>query len=347
MLSFLQPQADLTAKNTLALPARAEWLAPIDAIAQLAAIAHSPEWARQPRFVLGGGSNLVLSGELPGITLAIALKGRAKLAEDADAHYLAAAAGENWHDFVGWTLREGCPGLENLALIPGTVGAAPVQNIGAYGREAGEFIDHLDAFDMESGEMCRFDRANCAFGYRQSVFKREGCQNGRHVITRVVFRLPKRWQPCVAYSELAAELARRGKAEKRQTPLDVAAAVMALRRKKLPDPAILPNAGSFFQNPAVSAALAAALGSIHPTLPRYPQADGSVKLAAGWLIEQVGWKGRNLGRVGMYEQQALVLVNRGGATASDVRNLARAVREAVFARFGVHLELEPVQAGKA
>ncbi len=338
---FIQSHVDLTLRNTLALPARAEFLATITMPEQLQEVARHPDLVGRRRFVLGGGSNLVLTGDFPGLMLAMAIPGRELAGEDAQAWYVRAGAGENWHEFVQWTLTQGWPGLENLSLIPGSVGAAPIQNIGAYGLEAGELIDHLEAVDLHTGKTTRFSAADCAFGYRDSLFKREGWHlSGRHAITRVTFRLPKAWRPRTGYGEVAAELARHGITT--PTPRQLAAAIVAIRRRKLPDPAVLPNSGSFFQNPVVSAELAAALASAHPSLPRYPQADGSVKLAAGWLIEQAGWKGRNLGPVGMYEQQALVLVNRGGAKSRDVQALSRAVREAVLARFGVNLVPEPV-----
>ncbi|MCX8144781.1 MAG: UDP-N-acetylmuramate dehydrogenase [Azovibrio sp.] len=338
---FIASDVDLTPRNTLALPARAEFLANITHIEQLQHIARHPDLAKRRRFVLGGGSNLVLTGDFAGLMLAMAIPGKACIGEDAQAWYIAAGAGENWHAFVTWTLAQGWPGLENLILIPGSVGAAPVQNIGAYGLEVGERIDHLEAIDLDTGRLTRFTAADCGFGYRDSLFKREGWHvQGRYAIARVVFRLPKRWQPRTGYGEVAAELAQHGSGD--PNPTRIAAAIAAIRRRKLPDPAQLPNSGSFFQNPVVSAELAAALATAHPSLPRYPQADGRVKLAAGWLIEQAGWKGRNLGPVGMYEQQALVLVNRGGATSRDVQRLTRAVREAVLARFGVNLVPEPV-----
>ncbi len=338
---FIQPHADLTSRNSLALPAQAEFLATITSAEQLAAVARHPDLAGRRRFALGGGSNLVLTGDFPGLMLSMAIPGRELAGEDAQAWYVRAGAGENWHDFVQWTLARGWPGLENLSLIPGSVGAAPIQNIGAYGLEVGELIDHLEAVDLHTGKTTRFSAADCAFGYRDSLFKREGWHlTGRYAITRITFRLPKRWHPRTAYGEVSAELARNRIDS--PSPQQLAAAIITIRQKKLPDPVALPNAGSFFQNPVVSAELATALATAHPQLPRYPQADGSVKLAAGWLVEQAGWKGRNLGPVGMYEHQALVLVNRGGAKSRDVQALTRAVREAVLARFGVNLVPEPV-----
>lgn len=337
----IESGADLRPRNTLALPARAARLATIRSADEARALAADPRWRGVPRFVLGGGSNLVLCGDFAGLVLQAALPGRALAGEDAEAVYVSAGAGENWHDFVQWTLAAGHPGLENLSLIPGTVGAAPIQNIGAYGLEVCERFAHLDALDLETGETRRFDAAACRFGYRDSVFKQQGWHLcGRFLILAVTFRLPRAWAPLTGYAEVAAELDRCGIA--RPTAAEVAAAVVAIRRRKLPDPATIPNAGSFFQNPVVAAEQAAALKAAHPALPTYAQADGRVKLAAGWLIEQAGWKGRNLGPVGMYEKQALILVNRGGATGADVRALAAAVQADVRTRFGVALEPEPI-----
>jgi len=328
---------DLRPFNTLALPGRAARYQKIATPEQLTAA----ELQNQPRFVLGGGSNLVLSGDFAGLVLHMAIPGRRLIEEDGEAWYVEAGAGENWHDFVQWTLAQGWPGLENLSLIPGTVGAAPIQNIGAYGLEVGELLHGVSAWDFEKREFFTVDRSACRFAYRDSLFKQQGWHlDGRVVVTSVVFRLPKAWQANVRYADLAQELAAREISA--PTPRDVAEAVVAVRRRKLPDPAVTPNAGSFFHNPVVDAATAAMLKAAHPALPCYPQTDGRVKLAAGWLIEQAGWKGRNLGPVGMYEKQALVLVNRGGATGADVRRTMAAVQAEVKSRFGVMLTPEPV-----
>ena len=346
MNTSLQAAAPLRALNTLALPASATWLARIDDVRHLAALRADPRLAGRPRFILGGGSNIVLAGDFDGLMLQVALTGRVCVAEDADAWYVRAGAGESWHDFVQWTLAQGWPGLENLSLIPGTVGAAPIQNIGAYGLEVAERFHSLRAIDLVDGQERSFAASDCRFGYRDSVFKQEGWhRDGRFLIVDVTFRLPKRWQPVTRYADVANELAACGVAA--PTARDIADAVIAIRRRKLPDPATLPNAGSFFQNPLVDGAVAAALLTAHPALPQYPQADGRVKLAAGWLIEQAGWKGKDLGPAGMYEQQALVLVNRGGATGSDVCALAAAVQADVAARFGVTLVPEPIYLGMA
>ncbi len=335
---LLQRAAPLDRLNTFGLPARAAGFAAIETPAQLAALMTLPEWRFWPRFVLGGGSNLVLTGDFAGLILHVRIPGRRLVAEDALAWFVRAGAGENWHDFVTWTLDCGWPGLENLALIPGTVGAAPIQNIGAYGLEIAERFQQLEAVDLATGETTIFDRAACRFGYRDSVFKREAA--GRYLISAVTFRLPKRWRPVTGYAELARELETRGFSQ--PTALQIADAVVTIRSRKLPDPARIGNVGSFFKNPVVDAATFAHLTERYPELPRYPQPDGAVKLAAGWLIERCGWKGRSLGAAGVYERQALVLVNRGGARGEDVLRLAQAIQASVRAEFGVELELEPV-----
>lgn len=336
--AFVEREARLDARNTLALPAYAAYYARIEGRDQLAQLV-----GRLPprAFVLGGGSNVVLRGDFDGLVLHMAIRGRQLVGEDSEAWYVRAGAGENWNDFVGWTLAQGWPGLENLALIPGTVGAAPVQNIGAYGLEVGERIDSLNAIDMASGQLRRFDRAACRFAYRDSVFKQQGWSlDAGLVIVDVTFRLPKAWRALTAYAELAGELAARGM--EKPDAREVAAAVVAVRQRKLPDPAVLPNAGSFFQNPLVDAPTATSLRARFAGLPCYAQPDGRVKLAAGWLIEHAGWKGRDVGPVGMYEKQALVLVNRGGASGEDVCALMRAVMCDVREKFGVELRPEPV-----
>ncbi|MCL2525359.1 MAG: UDP-N-acetylmuramate dehydrogenase [Betaproteobacteria bacterium] len=326
---------DLAPFNTLALPGKAARYLKITAAEQLA----DPALAAERRFILGGGGNLVLTGDFDGLLLHMAIPGRRLLSEDREAWYVEAGAGENWHDFVQWTLAQGWPGLENLSLIPGTVGAAPIQNIGAYGLEVGERLHSLTAWDFARRACVSFDRVGCRFGYRDSLFKQQGWHlNGRLAITNVVFRLPKVWAANIQYGEVAGELADIAT----PTASDVAAAVVAIRRRKLPDPAVTPNAGSFFHNPLVTSAAAAALKEKYPALPCHPQPDGRVKLAAGWLIEQAGWKGKALGPVGMYEKQALVLVNHGGASGADVRRAMLAVQAAVREKFGLELSPEPV-----
>lgn len=328
---------DLSPLNTLALPGKAARYARITDAGQLADAA----WYESPRFILGGGSNLVLTGDVDRLVLQMAIPGKRLLAEDSDAFYVEAGAGENWHDFVQWTLAQRWPGLENLSLIPGTVGAAPIQNIGAYGLEAGDFLHSVTAWDFRNRAFFQVDRSGCRFGYRDSLFKQEGWHlDGQVAITTVVFRLPRQWQPNLRYTDINEELAARGIV--RPNAHQIAEAVIAVRQRKLPDPAELPNAGSFFHNPVLDAYAVDALKASYPTLPCYPQPDGRIKLAAGWLIEQAGWKGKSLGRVGMYEKQALVLVNRGGATGDDVLRTMAGVQADVRSKFGVELTPEPI-----
>ena len=341
LAGVIQQNVELLPFNTLALPAiAARWVKVVD-LQQLPALRAHSEVAGRRRLILGGGSNLVLTGDFDGIVLHIALPGRALVAEDAGAWYIRAGAGESWPEFVAWTLQKEWPGLENLSLIPGTVGAAPIQNMGAYGLEVSERFHSLDAYDLSTDQTVTFNRADCCFSYRDSVFKQLGWHlSGRFVITHVTFRLPKPWQALTHYADLAAELEKQPL--KSPNAQQIAAAVIAIRQRKLPDPQKIPNAGSFFQNPVVDLLMAEQLARRYPALPCYPQTNGTVKLAAAWLIEQAGWKGKNLGPVGMFERQALILVNQGGACGRDILALAQAVQADVKQRFGVELKPEPV-----
>lgn len=291
-----------------------------------------------PRLILGGGSNILFTGDFPGLVLHMGLQGIHIVHEDEHTTYICAAAGENWHGLVRWTLLHGLSGLENLSLIPGTVGAAPVQNIGAYGVEIQDCFHELTAFDFETGQLLTLSKKDCAFGYRDSVFKHQ--LHDRVVILNVTLALPKQWQPRIGYAELEQELAARSLAT--PTALDVSDTVVAIRMRKLPDPALIGNAGSFFKNPIVSAKERDALLMRYPQLVSYAQQDGNYKLAAGWLIERCGWKGKRVGNAGVYERQSLVLVNYGGATGKNVEQLAYAIQADVMAEYGVMLEPEPV-----
>lgn len=337
----LERNADLQPLNTFHLPARAARLVTITDPAQIAQIVvrrRGDVAASSPQLVLGGGSNIVLGGDFDGLVFKVAIAGRRLIASDDEAFIIEAGAGENWHEFVRWTLAQGWPGLENLSLIPGTVGASPIQNIGAYGLEVMDRFDTLTAVSLDDGRTRHFSRDECRFGYRDSVFKHQ--QAGRWLITQVRFRLPKRWQALTAYADVAAELTARQ--IDHPTPMEVSDAIIAIRRRKLPDPALIGNVGSFFKNPVVDATTLARLLERQPDLPHYPQANGTAKLAAGWLIDRCGWKGKRLGPVGCFERQALVLVNHGGATGQDVRATAMAIQADVLDRFGVALEPEPL-----
>ncbi|OWW19712.1 UDP-N-acetylmuramate dehydrogenase [Noviherbaspirillum denitrificans] len=339
MTTVLPVQYDFPLKrlNTFGIDARAKAYLPVTSVDMLSHVKHDDFLARLPRLVLGGGSNLLLTEDFPGLVLHMQMTGVAVTGEDDAAVYVKAAAGENWHGFVQWTLQQGYGGLENLSLIPGNVGAAPIQNIGAYGVELKDRFHSLTAFDFNTGTTFTLDNAGCRFGYRDSVFKHELREDA--AILDVTFALPKKWQPNTQYGDVAQELSAQGIAA--PTPAQVSDAVIAIRTRKLPDPALIGNAGSFFKNPIVTKAQRDALLERYPQLVSYPQADGSYKLAAGWLIDQCGWKGRSRGAAGVYEKQALVLVNRGGATGKEIAELAAAIQADVMARFGVRLEPEP------
>lgn len=324
--------------NTFGIDAKAHAYVKVESPEILHAVYCAESLAGLTRLVLGGGSNLLLTGDFPGLVLHISMKGIEIAGEDANAVYVRAAAGENWHAFVQWTLMQGLGGLENLSLIPGSVGAAPIQNIGAYGAEIKDCFHELTAFDLVNGRTFTLDKAACEFGYRDSVFKK-GLRD-RAVILDVTFALPKQWRPNVQYADVAQELAVRGIVT--PTARDISEAVIAIRTRKLPDPAVIGNAGSFFKNPIISAQSRDDLLRQYPQLVSYGQPDGSFKLAAGWLIDQSGWKGKSLGAAGVYEKQALVLVNHGGASGREIADLAAAIQADVMARFGVMLEPEPV-----
>ncbi|MGZ3235847.1 MAG: UDP-N-acetylmuramate dehydrogenase [Burkholderiaceae bacterium] len=324
--------------NTFGIGANAHAYISIESADLLPAVNNLTALQKLPRLILGGGSNILLVSDFPGLVLHMRNTGIEIIRQDADATYVRAAAGENWHAFVQWTLSHDLGGLENLSLIPGSVGAAPIQNIGAYGVEVQDYFHELTAFDFETNKILVLDKAACEFGYRDSIFKHR--LKDRAVILDVTFRLPKQWQPNVRYADVAQELAQQGL--NAPTAKNISDAVIAIRTRKLPDPALIGNAGSFFKNPIVQAEQRDALLLRYPQLVSYVQPDGTYKLAAGWLIDQCGWKGRTVGRAGVYEKQALVLVNRGGATGQDVVQLAEAIQADVEARFDVKLEPEPV-----
>ena len=328
--------------NTFSLPAVARTLVRVASDADVRLVVEHPQLGRAPKFVLGGGSNIILTRDMPQLVLKVEVRGMRLIEERADAWIVEAGAGEGWHELVAFTLAHGWPGLENLALIPGTVGGAPVQNIGAYGVELAERFHSLDAVDLVTGRGVSLDARACRFGYRDSVFKQGGFGGlaGKSLITRVRLRLPRPWQPVRGYLDIERRMAETGNAAPdAPTLFDW---VCAIRRAKLPDPAVIGNAGSFFKNPVVSAEQCRDIIGRDPHLVHYPLADGRFKLAAGWLIDACGWRGKAIGGAAVYERQALVLVNRGGATGAEVVTLARAIQESVYGRFGIRLEPEPV-----
>lgn len=298
---------------------------------ELTALRQSEWWSdSMPRLLIGEGSNILFTTDFDGLVIVNRFKG-ITVQETEDAWLLHVAAGENWHQLIQWTLEHNMPGMENLALIPGTVGAAPVQNIGAYGAEFCQFCDYVDTWHFSDGHRQRYSSEQCRFGYRDSIFKHE--LHEQVIITAVGLRILKKWQPLMTYGPLK-ELGHEVSAEL------IFNTVCELRQSKLPDPQVSGNAGSFFKNPLVSAEHAVALKQHYPAMPCYAAGEGMNKLAAGWLIEQAGLKGFSLGAAGVHSEQALVLINLGQATASDILNLAHYVAKTVRQKFSIQLEPE-------
>jgi len=347
---LVEKNVPLQFSNTFGIMAKALALVRIAGEEDVAAVLADPALQAVPKFVLGGGSNIVITGDVKPVVLKVEIMGKKLVDETAKAWIVEAGAGENWHDVVSWTLHNGYPGLENLALIPGTVGGSPVQNIGAYGVELQDRFDSLDAIDLSTGKSFTLNAAQCAFGYRDSVFKHSSTGPnglglaGKALITRVRFALPKAWKPVLGYADIEKKMA--------QSPsvvpdaLQIYEWICEIRKAKLPDPKVIGNAGSFFKNPTVTPEQCADIIQREPKIVHYHLDDGSVKLAAGWLIDACGWKGKTIGNAGVYERQALVLVNRGGpanpVTGGEVMTLAKAIQTSVYERFGILLEPEPV-----
>ncbi|QWD74538.1 UDP-N-acetylmuramate dehydrogenase [Polynucleobacter sp. TSB-Sco08W16] len=328
------PNLGLKHRNTFGFEASAELAYEITAPDQIPAVMTQIAEKKLPWRVLGGGSNVILPTVLPGATLLMNIAGQEIISSDTNSTLIAVGGGVNWHNFVAWALENNLPGLENLALIPGTVGAAPIQNIGAYGVEIGEYIDSVDAYDANSHAFVTLTNEECCFAYRDSYFKKNP---QRFIVTKVVFRLPKQWQARIHYVDLAKQFSEQSS----PSPEEIFLAVCKIRTHKLPDPKVIGNAGSFFQNPIVPNEQYETLLHEYPGLASYPDATGKRKLAAGWLIDQCGFKGQRMGNVGVYENQALVLVNHGNGTAQDILGLAKCIQEKVKKEFGVHLEIEP------
>lgn len=311
----------------------------------------TPEYSREleklikqyrHRYILAGGSNTLFLGDFPGLVIHVSLKGVERLEENDDSVTVRVAAGEVWDDFVALSIKKGWYGLENLSLIPGTVGAAPVQNIGAYGKEAKDFIVRVDGFELETGVRQSFRNEDCEFGYRSSVFKAKLRES--FVITHVVFKLSKTPAISTSYATLTAELDKRGLTQ--PTPAEVREAVIAVRSARLPDWHDTPNAGSFFMNPMVPREVAEELQKQYSDLPTYPaDSPDQVKLPAAWLIDQAGLKNHWDGNVGTYEHQPLVIVTNGEATGAEIMAFARDIIKQVQARFGVTLTPEVTRVG--
>ena len=355
---LVEKNVPLQPLNTFHIVARAHQLVRITSEDDVRAVLADPLLAASPKFVLGGGSNIVLTGDVRALVLKAEVRGCRVVGETAKDVILEAGAGEGWHDFVEWSLQQGYPGLENMALIPGTVGAAPVQNVGAYGVELQDVFHSLDAIDLQTGQLMTLNAAQCAFGYRDSVFKHassapaapaaDAAPDGRvalglkdrAMILRVRFALRKAWKPVLGYADLEKKMAEQP--DLAPTPQQIFNWICAIRRAKLPDPAVIGNAGSFFKNPTVTPDQCADIIAREPKVVHYRLSDGHIKLAAGWLIDACGWRGKSMGHAGVYERQALVLVNRDTATGGEVMTLAKAIQTSVYERFGLMLEPEPV-----
>ena len=338
---MLREHVSLKAMNTFGVEAQARWYAEAASPAELSALLADERVAGLPLLVLGGGSNLLLTRDVDGLVLRYVGANLRVIAPGRESHLVEVGAGMNWHGFVDWSLANGYVGLENLALIPGTVGAAPIQNIGAYGVEVERFINAVEVFDRERRCTTIFKHDFCDFAYRWSRFKRAD-ERDRYIVVNVRFRLPRQGEPRLDYPGLREELAAHDVSA--PSARDVFDAVCRIRRRKLPDPAVIGNAGSFFKNPIVSTEAAQAVLAAHPSAPNFDAGEGRRKLSAAWLIDQCGLKGYRDGDAGVSAQHALVLVNHGRASGADLWRVARHVQAVVGARFGIALEPEPVVA---
>ena len=325
----------LRERNTFGIDAKAKRLVEYESVEELQAFFHerAATGDTSPLLHIGGGSNLLFLGDFEGTVLHSGIRHIEVTAEEGETVYVKVGAGVVWDDWVQYAIDSDWYGLENLSLIPGEVGASAVQNIGAYGAEAKDVIIFVDTVDLQTGEVRHFTAEECQYGYRDSIFKHE--LRGRYAVTHVHFRLSHNFQPRLDYGNIRHALQAKGIAEYDLTPQQLRQTIIEIRRSKLPEPSEVGNAGSFFTNPIVSRTDYERIAAIYPDTPYYHIDDNRVKIPAGWMIEQCGWKGRSLGRAGVYEKQALVLVNRGGATGQEVAELCRAIQQDVQERFGI------------
>ncbi len=330
----LKENASLKHLNTFGIDVKAEKLLSFSTTAEL--IQGLEKADENKLLILGGGSNVLFMNDISGLVLLNRIKGIEKVNEDEKHVWIKAGAGEVWHDFVLNCIQNGWAGVENLSLIPGSVGAAPMQNIGAYGVEIKSVFEELEAVEITTGNTRVFSNKECQFGYRESVFKR--ALKGKYIITSVTFKLNKKPEFHTSYGAIKAELENLG--VKEISIESISQAVINIRKSKLPDPAEVGNAGSFFKNPVVQTDLAEAIKREHPNCANYPAGEGLTKLAAGWLIDQAGWKGKTFGNYGVHPNQALVLVNYGGAMGKQIYDLSTEILEDVKSKFGVELERE-------
>ena len=331
----IQHHFSLKNHNTFGIEAKAKQFVAVHSTEELKTILEQKK--EDKKFILGGGSNMLLTQDIDALVIHIDLKGKKIIEENDDFVWVESQAGENWHEFVLWTIDQDFGGLENMSLIPGNVGTTPVQNIGAYGAEIKDTFVSCQAITIESQEIKSFSKEQCNFGYRESIFKNE--VKDQYIITSVVFKLTKKNHNInTSYGDIAAELAKNNTTE--PTLKDVSNAVISIRRSKLPDPKELGNSGSFFKNPIL---LKSDFEKIHQQFPEmkyYEISETEVKVPAGWLIEQAGFKGKRFGDAGIHKNQALVLVNYGNATGAEILNVSKDIQETIFKKFGIHIEAE-------
>lgn len=340
-MSILQNDFDLTDKLTFHVPAKTRFFIEVHTDDELRSAISVAKQKKLEILILGGGSNMLFHRDFHGLVIQVSILGMDVISDDGRNVTVVVGAGEVWHDFVLYSLDQNWGGIENLSLIPGCVGASPMQNIGAYGVEIENVLEWVEAVEIETGELRRFSKEDCELGYRESIFKSR--EKGNWVLVRVAFNLDRESKLNVTYGALQAELSNID--ENKRTHRDVSDAVIRIRKSKLPDPDVLGNAGSFFKNPIISSIDFNELRLSNPDIPHYPQPNGDIKLAAGWLIDKAGWKGHDRGTHGVHELQALVLVNKGGASGQEVWSLAKEIMESVEEKYGVLLHPEVNQIG--
>jgi UDP-N-acetylmuramate dehydrogenase len=338
-MSIIQENVPLITYNTFHLDIKARYMADLKEISEIREFLASPYSQIRPRLILGGGSNILFTADYDGMIIRPVIKGIERTGGNKDHMLIRAGAGVNWDSFVAWCVSSDMGGIENLSLIPGTVGASPVQNIGAYGVEIRDVIHAVEAVSLDNGEMIMLSGEECRFGYRDSIFKNE--LRNKVIITSVTYRFKKTYEPRTDYTDLAREL----NIFPEVSVKTIREAVIAIRRNKLPDPDEIGNAGSFFKNPAVGAEQVSDLRKAYPGMPVYQDDKGNIKLSAAWLIDQCGWKGIRQGNTGTYQKQPLILVNHGSATGSEILDFAQKIQKSVLDRFGIRLDLEVNVAG--
>lgn len=333
---LLQENFSLKPYNTFGIDVKTRYFATFENVEELQQLLKHPEIALAEKLILGGGSNVLFTQDFGGAVLKNNIKGISIIAQDDDFAWVKAGSGEVWHEMVLYCIEHGLAGVENLSLIPGTVGAAPLQNIGAYGVELKDVFDSLEAVNLDTGKLETFEKAACDFGYRESYFKKAG--KGKYIIVSVTLKLRKKPEFNTSYGDIQKTLA-----SMEITDLTIKAiseAVCAIRRSKLPDPAVIGNAGSFFKNPEVDKMVYENLKKLHPEMPGYVVSESRIKVPAGWLIEQLGWKGKQIENYGVHKNQALVLVNYGGAEGNKIKKLAHDIIASVKEKFGIELTPE-------